>query len=533
MTTDVHDHPHEQSPLITHASIEDDWPASSTDSTFTVPTTIAGGAEEEEPLARLQFHASSGGAATVVETMTNLAKTCMGTGCLALPFAAKQGGLLLTVFGLVGIAFWNAFASRRLSSCWDMLQAPLQRALPTDASLAHSKPTHRRRASLIDISALPPPPRGTATLGKVAWYALGPTGLFVLDSLTVLLLLGIIVAYNDAIRVFLQGTPFTTHSDALDAVVIALLIAPLSVVPDMGYLTKTSATGLAVLGITLLVVAAYGIFHPGEDALSLMESMRSIPWFPVDGLAGASQWFGCCVFGFGIVPLTFNFRESMAEPAKLSQATTGALLLVAFAYIAIGLGMLVLYPNIQSDILSELPEQGLVPVLTRLAMVVVVMATSPLLIVPCGEILEGKLSCHHEHDVEHQLLHEHDQKQQQQQKQKHRQLQIYVRFGICFVTVAVSVGIPEFVSVLTFVGCFCVAFVSFCIPPCLHLVLRIRQLQQPTTRSSTTRIALWTTIVKSHWSYLWLDILFLALGLAATGISTAYVFRHMIRLAPN
>jgi hypothetical protein len=64
-----------------------------------------------------------------------------------------------------------------------------------------------------------------------------------MDTLTVILLLGIIVSYIDAIRSFLEGTPFTTHSEVLDAVVVAVLIAPLSIVPDLGYLTKTSAAG--------------------------------------------------------------------------------------------------------------------------------------------------------------------------------------------------------------------------------------------------------------------------------------------------
>lgn len=208
-----------------------------------------------------------------------------------------------------------------------------------------------------------------------------------------------------------------------------------------------------------------------------------------------SQWFGCVVFGFGVVPLTFNFRESMANPAKLSKAAMMALLLVALAYMIIGLGFLILYPNIQSDILSELPTGSIVPTLSRLSMVVVVMATAPLLIVPCGEILEGKLMQPPTSGEDYSHYH-------------HR-MKIMVRFGICLLTVVISVGIPEFIGVLTFVGCFCVAFVSFCITPFLHLLIRMQE-------GSTS------------WQYLWVDIVFLAWGLAATGISTILVFRHSI-----
>lgn len=497
-------HRGEHTPLLTHLSVSEENEGA-VDNGPNVLRVSVPPVDDDDP-----FHTSKHGSASMVESMMNLAKTCMGTGCLALPFAAKQGGIFLHIFGLLAVALWNVFSAHRLSECWDLLTR---------------KEHGRNGSSLIDQSTLPPPPRGTATLGKVAWYAFGgPSGLLVMDITTVILLLGIIVSYIDAIRSFLQGTPFTTHSDILDAVVVAVLIAPLSVVPDLGYLTKTSAAGeslesfvvllcrysqarkgpithsfniliqgLSVLGITLAVVAFYGFYQEADRPTS------KINWFPTEGPAGASQWFGCIVFGFGIVPLTFNFRESMAEPAKLSMATLLALMLVAFTYIIIGLTLLVLYPNIESDVLSELPKEGIIPVLTRLSMVVVVMATAPLLIVPCGQLIEGKI-IHSAHGIEQEYS---------KNLSYHRRVQLMVRLGICILTVAISVGIPEFVSVLTFVGCFCVAFVGFCIPPCLHLLIRIRQ-------------------GATSWSYIWIDVVFLVWGLVATAISTVYVFRHSI-----
>ena len=44
------------------------------------------------------------GNASMLQTMVNMAKACMGQGCLVLPFAAKQGGLALHTFGLLAIA---------------------------------------------------------------------------------------------------------------------------------------------------------------------------------------------------------------------------------------------------------------------------------------------------------------------------------------------------------------------------------------------------------------------------------------------
>jgi proton-coupled amino acid transporter len=435
---------HERSPLLVYQATDDN---------------IAATVEQDT------LGATRHGSASVPETIVNMTKTCMGTGCLALPFAAQQGGLLLYIFGALGIALWNAFAAKRLLDCLELLLAKTQ---------ARTEDEQGEKRSLGRRS---PPPPGTATLGKVAWYAMGPTGLKSLDVMTVILLLGIIVAYQDAIRSFLQDTPCTTHSDIVDAILIALMMAPLSIVPDVGYLSRISATGLGVLGFSFLVIAGYGIAQYDGTLPS------SLHWFPQDGLTGASHWFGCTVFGFGVVPLTFNFRESMAEPSRMVGATTLALLGVALAYIIAGVGLLTLYPNIEGDVLHELPQVGILPIITRLAMVVVVLVTAPLLIVPCAELLEGKISV------------EPDQR-----------TRVMVRFGICFATVAISVGVPGFVYVLSFVGCFCVALVGFVVPPLFHLVL---------LRGRKASLAIY-----------WVDVIMLTWGIVATGISTAYTFHH-------
>jgi proton-coupled amino acid transporter len=441
---------HERSPLLVSQASDDNI-------TFN---------DEQEDILGATRH----GSASVPQTIVNLAKTCMGTGCLALPFAAQQGGLLLYIFGALGIALWNAFASKRLLDCLELLLAK-----------THTQDEQGGKRSLGRRS---PPPQGTATLGKVAWYALGPTGLKSLDVMTVILLLGIIVAYQDAIRSFLQDTPCTTHSDIVDAILIALMMAPLSIVPDLGYLSRVSATGLTVLGFTFLVIAGYGMAQYDGTLPS------SLHWFPQNGLTGASHWFGCTVFGFGVVPLTFNFRESMAEPSRLVGATTLALLGVAFCYILFGVGLLTLYPNIEGDVLHELPQEGILPIITRLAMVVVVLVTAPLLIVPCSELLEGKISA------------EPDQR-----------TKVMVRFGICLATVVISVVVPGFVYVLSFVGCFCVALVGFVVPPLFHLVL---------LRGRKAPLAVY-----------WVDVLMLTWGIAATCISTAYTFNHEAAPLPS
>jgi hypothetical protein len=284
-----------------------------------------------------------------------------------------------------------------------------------------------------------------------------------------LLLSGIVIAYECAILAFAKGTPFTTTNSVVDATVLAALMVPLCLVDDVSNLSKLSRLGLVILAFAMSVVAGYGI-SGYEAAVVGSSNNNSNPfhWLPPNGLTGVSHWFGCVVFGFGIVPLTFNFRESMAQPDKLPMTALVSMLLVAAAYIVSGVSLLFLYPDIADDVLSEMPSGGLAT-LTRLAMIVVVMATAPLLIVPCAEIIEGKI--HHDGRV-------------------HPKTVLVARTGLCLFTVAISVMLPGFVTVLSFVGCFSVSLVSFCVPPFLHMVLLYQhkdnciQVGQPSSSSS-------------------------------------------------
>jgi amino acid permease len=148
-------------------------------------------------------------------------------------------------------------------------------------------------------------------------------------------------------------------------------------------------------------------------------------------------------------------------------------------------------------------------------MVLVILATTPLLIVPCGELLEGK--------IQHQLSLQGDGRSSSHvglrngrpgrptSHETEQFVKIVVRFGISFTTAAISVGIPGFVDALSFVGCFCVALVSFCIPPFLHFVLVLRS-----RRSKAC-------------NYYVVDATMLVWGLAATCITTVTTLHKLAR----
>lgn len=504
------------------------------------------------------------GSATVVETIINEAKTCMGTGCLALPYAARVGGVILHVSGLFAIGLWNIYSVHRLCQCLQLLpnnhaieveneednreinvgigkakpraesitsqEEASQTVLEMPVSHAHEPPLHVHHRSSphsgSDLQSLSQqrydestaksrikttgheqndnnhhPPPGTSTYSRVAFYAFGPLGLLALDVMMAILFIGVVVAFVDATREFLRDTSVTSGSDIMDAIGIACIIGPLSAVPDIGYLSRASAIGLAVLFVSFAVIAFYGwleyetaeeslhnnknTFSDNDDTLT-----TSWHWLPENGLEGVSHWFGCVVFGYGIAPLTYNFRESMTEPQHMVQASTAALLIVAGSYVVLGVGLYSLFPDIDGDVLHTLPSDGWLPVVIRLSMAVVVFVTAPLLILPCGQLIEGKITKDMDaSDVSYSV-------------------RIIVRMGIALTCVTISVMVPGFVSVLSLVGCASVAAVGFVVPPLLYLRLRFLR-------------SLWT------WDLIF-DAIMLVWGVVATGITTSYTFQSLL-----
>mmetsp|Transcript_14921 Transcript_14921/g.28492 ORF Transcript_14921/g.28492 Transcript_14921/m.28492 type:complete len:440 (-) Transcript_14921:107-1426(-) len=409
------------------------------------------------------------GQATVVETILNLCKTCCGTGCLALPYAAQSGGVLVFGIGLLFLGLWNLYAVERLVRC----RAYLVEAVRVGEE-EQEEESQRRVPATVEMESKPRrmkfPKESTSTLGKVAFFAFGPAGLEVMDILMTILLLGIVISYLSAVISFLSDTPVTIGPLG-DAFVIASLMAVLSLVPDLGHLSGISGVGLLVLAGAFIVIASYGLY-------GFLEAPNvSLPLWPASAV-GLSHFFGVCVFGFGTVPLTYNFQESMKKPSLIIPTTAGALGCVALFYIVLGVGLSILYPNVEGEILHELPGTGWLPTVTRLAMAVVVVLTAPLLIVPTGELLEGKF---------------HDNK-------------VLVRCGVCLVSVCVAVLLPTFVQVLAFVGCACVGFVSFCVPPILHIriVWMLKEDKKPPN------------------GVLLLDVVMLVWGLIATTVGTIY-----------
>lgn len=139
-----------------------------------------------------------------------------------------------------------------------------------------------------------------------------------------------------------------------------------------------------------------------------------------------------------------------------------------------------------------------------------------------------------------------------------QKIRIVFRVGINFVGMAISLCVPEFVDVLSFVGCCCVACLGFTIPPFLHGVLhykyiqrRKQQMQSNNNSNNDNFVSPFSSpsvdsscfsdgdkdssqemqqksnqLLSSKWGVA-LDLLMFAWGVFATVASTTYTFRQL------
>jgi hypothetical protein len=163
---------------------------------------VSTGEEDSDPV-----EASSGatkGNASVMQTALNVAKTCMGTGTLALPYAASQGGYICSTLGFILMALWNLYCVDRMLQCNHLLHTinRLQQVRKLPRRTQSTSDDDDDESSSVDISNFIP--SRTSTFGKVIWTAIGSVGLACYEIIMIVLLLGIIIAYEgESFNVFL------------------------------------------------------------------------------------------------------------------------------------------------------------------------------------------------------------------------------------------------------------------------------------------------------------------------------------------
>lgn len=194
----------------------------------------------------------------------------------------------------------------------------------------------------------------------------------------------------------------------------------------------------------------------------------------------------------------------MRNPNQMMKATNAALWVVFATYVSLGILLsIIFWPTLKgfhSDILSALPHNSLLSSAVKLSMSIVIISSIPLIIVPFGDLLQQKLGLHRQWEG------------------------ATVRISICIVCALVSISVPNFVYVISFIGCFCVAFISYTFPAVAHIFCLFK------LRDSRLSFS------KAEWRQIYVDAMLLPVGLISCLMTSDLTFKEMlkgIQIAPK
>ncbi len=172
-----------------------------------------------------------------------------------------------------------------------------------------------------------------------------------------------------------------------------------------------------------------------------------------------------------VVAFAHEKRDSMANPRHINLSLKIGLLMVYAGYIAMSNGIRVLFsPSyvFLGDVLQAMPGAWISNVV-RVLMTFVISVTAPLIVIPCGEMMEGKLGIG-------SMVDESGQRQSSTSTSASTtRRRALIRVPFCLACMVLSELVPNgFVHLLSFIGCFCVATTSFVLPSlfCLQLSRR-------------------------------------------------------------
>ena len=194
----------------------------------------------------------------------------------------------------------------------------------------------------------------------------------------------------------------------------------------------------------------------------------------------------------------------MANPRHINLSLKIGLFIVYIGYVAISNGIRVLLsPSyvFHGDVLQAMPDAWISNIV-RILMMFVVSVTAPLIAIPCGEMIEGKLG--YALDGDSRRL---------SSTARGRAL---VRVPFCLACMIFSELVPDgFVHLLSFIGCFCVATTGFILPSLFRLRLS-SGIREKSTRWSST-----------DWLFI-CDSVALFLGVIATCTTSSLTFRELV-----
>jgi amino acid permease len=370
-----------------------------------------------ERLPRLPAAAPGGSTAgvSIMQATLTIAKTCIGGGVLALPYAHLQGGVL-AVPAMCLLGLWNWITSKQLLEAYEAL------------------PDSERRGPRTGYSA-------------IAHAALGHGGLLLFDISICMLLTGVCSSNQVQATHLVQALVELPFGGGYRSMVLlsGLCLVPLALLRDLSGLAVVSGVGLVVIAVGLLVVAMSGV-----ERFGVPPPPRRLLALP--DLSGVASFFSIAAFSFGLQTNLLPVRDGMREPHRALEVAIFALVGVVCANAAIGVAFAWLYAGgehpVEQIILLNLPPDSLSAYFVEISTAAVALLGYPLLMLPVMQLLPARLP----------------------PAMRAAGASPGLRLGFLACTTALALILREFALAASLCGCLTI-FVCLVLPPLCHLRL--------------------------------------------------------------
>mgnify|MGYP000147126427 FL=1 len=278
------------------------------------------------------------------------------------------GGYVFSALGLYAVAAWNYYIVCVLTDC-----------------AKHARVEDKSMIVQVGNKLFEAAP----TYSKLAFVTLGgESALHAIDIIMVVFLFGVSTSYQVGVGGFVDGIFGYKSSNDLHGVpafedgqvgqveekisgaliadpgigmvwTIGILVPLCCYSKDMGFLSKFSAAGLFAIIISFVMIIFYGLTALSEPTYTPLVIGDLYP----SNFTNASHFFGIATFCYGIPPLTFMLRDSLAPSLRETHflpAIRTSVRNVFWAYICLGVSVACLFHGVgvQGDIIKNLPDGG-------------------------------------------------------------------------------------------------------------------------------------------------------------------------------
>jgi proton-coupled amino acid transporter len=381
--------------------------------------TMNHGAEEEDDFLQLDKSFDQPVGSTVIQSFFAMAKTSIGAGSFALPWAISQSGLFLGAIGLFLVSIVSLYTMKL------MIQTK---------KLVNLRRSHYSKAeSYPEIAEIVAP----------GW---GP---LLVKLCVIVTCTGVSAGYLIFIGLNLRSALLHLAGFNLTLLEVYAFILPIVVLltflPSFKALSKVAYAGSIFLVFAMLFTVVSesknGVFFNLHDLY-----LWKFDTFPL--------FFGIAAFLFGVHPMVMPLEQGMKNPERINTVLNSSCAVVlgvnlpfaVFGYIAFGNGA-------DGYIFCNLPRNTLLH-LVQLALSLELMLSIPIVLLPGPLVIEEWLS-----------IPQHPETTEDSLKQKG------VRAGLVLGAWAFAIAVPIFEDILSLVGGLSCATIAFVLPPLFNILI--------------------------------------------------------------